>query len=85
MNSIIEYLQCWWREKDIGPKKPPTPKPFLKPLVDVCCSHCFIFLENETEFKKRAQIGKHKFGFCSMECYNLWLQNPSIMLIGKLN
>ena len=66
-------------------KKPPTPKPFLKPLVDVCCSHCFIFIENETQFEKRAQIGKNKFGFCSMECYNSWLQNPSIMLIGKLN
>jgi len=86
MNSIIEYLQCWWREKDISVKKsPPSPRPFIKPLEDVCCSHCFIFLENETKFEKRAQIGKCKFGFCSLECYNLWLKSPHTMLIGKLN
>ena len=85
MESIIDALQCWWRQKDIGPKKPPTPRPFLKPLDNICCSHCFIFLENETEFKKRAQIGKHVFGFCSLDCYNIWLKNPSTMLIGKLN
>ena len=45
MNSIIEYLQCWWREKDISVKKsPPSPRPFIKPLEDVCCSHCFIYI-----------------------------------------
>ena len=89
MESITNYLQCWWREKDIGPKKPPTPTPtptpYLKPLENICCSHCFCFLENERKFIKRAQIGKHKFGFCSLECYNLWLKSPHTMLIGKLN
>ena len=71
--------------KDNGPKKPPTPKPCLKPLENICCSHCFIFLENETKFIKRAQIGKHKFGFCTVDCYDLWLKSPHTMLIGKLN
>ena len=85
MESIIDALQCWWREKDIGPKKPPTPKPFIKPLEDIFCSHCFIFLQNETKFKKRAQIGNTQFGFCSLECYEKWISNPSTMLIGKLN
>ena len=85
MEDIINYLQCWWRDKDNGPKKPPTPKPCLKPLENICCSHCFIFLENETKFIKRAQIGKHKFGFCTVDCYDLWLKSPHTMLIGKLN
>ena len=22
MEDIINYLQCWWRDKDNGPKKP---------------------------------------------------------------
>jgi hypothetical protein len=85
MNSIIEYLQCWWRDKTINVNKPPSPRPMIKPLEDVCCSHCFIFLENENKFKKRAQIGNNKFGFCSLECYKNWLKNPSTMLLGKLN
>ena len=84
MESIINYLQCWWRDKTI-PVEKDTPRPSLKPLDDVCCSHCFIFLENETKFEKRAQIGKNKFGFCSLGCYNLWLKSPHTMLIGKLN
>jgi|TARA_B100001540_G_scaffold255639_1_gene232841 hypothetical protein len=86
MDSIIEYLQCWWREKDTNVKKrPSSPRPFIKPLEDIFCSHCFIFLQNETKFKKRAQIGNTQFGFCSLECYEKWISNPSTMLIGKLN
>ena len=86
MENIINYLQCWWRDKETTViKAPPSPRPCIKPLENICCSHCFIFLENEIKFEKRAQIGKAKFGFCSLECYNLWLKSPHTMLIGKLN
>ena len=85
MDYLWNSLQCWWRDKEVQNIKPPTETPIKKTLEEVCCSHCFIFLENENFFKKKAKINKHKFGFCSMECYKLWLKNPSTMLIGKLN
>jgi|TARA_B100001094_G_C17639419_1_gene534325 hypothetical protein len=85
MEYLWSNLQCWWREKEEKVEKEPTEMPIKKPLEEVCCSHCFIFLENETKFEKKAQIGKNKFGFCSIECYKLWLRNPTTMLLGKLN
>ena len=85
MESIIESLQCWWREKDIGPQKPPTSPHFRKPLENISCSNCMTYIKNEDLLKKKAKIGKSFFGFCEEECYLEWLSSPGTMLIGKLN
>ena len=49
------------------------------------CSSCFRYLENETQYVKKAIIGKHLYGFCHEECYNEWLKNPQYKFLGKIN
>ena len=83
MESIIESLQCWWREKEEIVKKPHTPPD--NTLKDIYCSCCFRFIENENLLFKKAKIGSRVFGFCSDECYLEWLKSPSTMLFGKIN
>ena len=86
MNYILNNLQCWWREKVDVKKSPPTTHiNTIDESLEVCCSHCFVFLENKDLFIKKAKINSFEFGFCSLDCYLLWLKNPSTMLIGKLN
>ena len=93
MDSIINYLQCWWREKDIECEKvPPSPKSFSDDFNDfdnldisnINCSNCFCEINKETLIQK-AKIKNHLFGFCDTECYDNWLLSPNSMLIGKIN
>jgi len=85
MESIIESLQCWWREKEEVIKKTETPPPPDNTPKDIYCSCCFKYIENEKFLVRKAKIGKKVFGFCSDECYLEWLRDPSTMLFGKIN
>ena len=90
METIINSLQCWWREKEEVVKKPHTPPPDITIqkdtiLKDIYCSCCFRFIENENLLFKKAKIGPRVFGFCCDECYLEWLKSPSTMLFGKIN
>lgn len=85
MESIIESLQCWWREKEEVVKKPETPPPPDNRPKDIYCSSCFKYIENEILLVKKAKIKKDVFGFCGEECYLEWLRTPSTMLFGKIN
>ena len=85
MESIIESLQYWWREKEEVVKKPHTPPPDITIqkdtiLKDIYCSSCFKYIENENLLVKKAKVKKHIFGFCGE-----WLKSPSTMLFGKIN
>lgn len=98
MDSIINYLQCWWREKGIECEKvPPLPKPKPKPkpksfsddfdnlnVSNISCSNCFCDIKKETPYPK-AKINNFLFGFCNRDCYINWLRCPNSMLIGKIN
>ena len=90
MESIIESLQCWWREKEEIVKKAhtPPPSPPSSPntiLKDIYCSCCFKYIENEKFLVRKAKIDKKIYGFCGEECYLEWLSSPSTMLFGKIN
>jgi|TARA_B110000971_G_scaffold221281_1_gene267757 hypothetical protein len=89
MESIIESLQCWWREKEEVVKNPPSPPPSPSSpntiLKDIYCSCCFKYIENETFLVRKAKIDKKIYGFCEEECYLEWLRSPTTMLFGKIN
>ena len=85
MDSIINYLQCWWREKEEVVKKPHTPPPDITIPKDIYCSCCFKYIENETFLVRKAKIDKKIYGFCEEECYLEWLRSPTTMLFGKIN
>ena len=40
------------------------------------CERCTTYLKERREIKKTAKSGKTYFYFCSIECYNDWLQDP---------
>ena len=90
MDSIINSLQCWWREKDDTYKKPPpSPKHFSDDfdklnVSNISCSNCFCDIKKETPYPK-AKINNFLFGFCNRDCYINWLRCPNSMLIGKIN
>ena len=92
METLISYLQCWWREKEvyfekekIEPKKKIFSEDFNSfDISNINCSNCFCNINKNTLIKK-AQINKSLFGFCSENCYNTWLKCPNTMLIGKIN
>jgi hypothetical protein len=44
MESIIESLQCWWREKEEVVKKPHTPPPYITIPKYIYCSCCFKYI-----------------------------------------
>ena len=83
-------FECLWRNEekplqDCKEKKSQIENNKVEYIEHLICSRCFIFVDKLEDYGKRAQIGKNKFGFCSLECYNLWLKSPHTMLIGKLN
>lgn len=87
--SIWQTFTCWYEgrnKKGPGIKIPTLTKEepdFTIKLLH--CSGCFRYLKNETQYIKKAIIGKHLYGFCHEDCYNEWLKNPQYKFLGKIN
>mgnify|MGYP001169039021 FL=1 len=87
--SIWKSFTCWYEgrnKKEDVIKIPTIPKKepdFTIKLLH--CSCCFKYLDNESEYIKKAIIGHNLFGFCQEECYNEWLKNPQYKFLGKIN